>query len=61
MPKGLKEKAEALFKRLGLDMSTAIRIFFVQVVRCGRIPFEISLEEKSLYSSKRRHKKSTII
>lgn len=43
IPKDLKEKAELLFKRLGLDLSTAIRIFFTRAVEEKKIPFEIGL------------------
>jgi len=37
----LKKEAEALFKRLGLNMSTAINIFLSQSIKTGSIPFEI--------------------
>ncbi|GEM_PF-1685581 len=43
LPKDLKVKAEALFKRLGLDISTAIRVFFTRAVEEKKIPFEIGL------------------
>ena len=39
--KNTKEKAEALFKRLGLNTSTAISIFLSQCVREQNIPFKI--------------------
>ena len=38
-----KEKADALFKELGMNISTAFNIFIRQALREGRIPFEISL------------------
>lgn len=41
----LKEQAAALFKDLGLDLSTATGLFFRQALRCHGIPFEIKLEE----------------
>lgn len=37
----LKADAENLFKRLGLNMSSAINIFLTQSVREQAIPFEI--------------------
>ena len=37
----LKLQANKLFDNLGLDMSTAIRIFLKQAVATGGIPFEL--------------------
>lgn len=37
----LKKEAEELFKRLGLNMSSAINVFLSQSVREQAIPFEI--------------------
>lgn len=37
----LKIKAEALFKDLGTDTTTAIRIFLTQAVAANGFPFEI--------------------
>ena len=37
----LKKEAEDLFKRLGLNMSSAINVFLTQSVRDQAIPFEI--------------------
>ena len=37
----LKNKADELFKDLGLDTTTAIRMFLTQAVSKGGIPFEI--------------------
>ena len=39
----LKKTASAVFKELGLDMTTAITLFLKQSVREYRIPFEITL------------------
>ena len=44
---GVKERAQALFSDLGLDMSTAVNIFLRQAVREERIPFTISRDEPS--------------
>ncbi|CZE47295.1 type II toxin-antitoxin system RelB/DinJ family antitoxin [Campylobacter geochelonis] len=40
----LKKEAEALFKDLGLDTTTAIRIFLKQAVIRQGIPFEVSTD-----------------
>ena len=37
----LKSKADALFKELGTDTTSAIRMFLTQAVAYGGIPFEI--------------------
>ena len=37
----LKNKADELFKDLGLDTTTAIRMFLTQAVSSNGIPFEI--------------------
>lgn len=37
----LKKQAEAMFADMGLNMTTAMNIFVRQVVRQGKIPFEI--------------------
>jgi DNA-damage-inducible protein J len=41
---GLKKQAEALFKEMGMNMSTAFNIFARQAVRQRKIPFEVSVE-----------------
>lgn len=38
----LKKEADALFKDLGLNMSTAINMFLTKSVKTASIPFEIS-------------------
>ena len=42
MDKALKKDAEDVFSEIGLDMPTAVRMFFKAVVREKRIPFELS-------------------
>ena len=37
----LKEKSDELFKELGTDTTTAIRMFLTQAVSIGGFPFEI--------------------
>ena len=45
--KEVKDRAQALFSDLGLDLSTAINLFLRQSVREERIPFLISRDEPS--------------
>jgi DNA-damage-inducible protein J len=40
----LKEQADRLFEKLGMNMSTAINVFIRQAVRQRRIPFTIATE-----------------
>jgi len=37
----LKREAEMLFHRIGLNMSSAINVFFRQAIRAQAIPFEL--------------------
>lgn len=41
----LKAQAAALFKALGMDLSTATGIFYRQALRCHGLPFNVVLEE----------------
>ena len=41
----LKAQASALFKSLGLDLSTATGIFYRQALRCHGLPFEVKVDE----------------
>lgn len=36
-----KKKAQQIFSSLGMDMSTAINIYFYQVIRNNGLPFEV--------------------
>lgn len=40
----LKVQAAALFKALGMDLSTATGIFYRQALRCNGLPFEVRLD-----------------
>lgn len=40
----LKAQAAALFKALGMDLSTATRMFYIQALRCQGLPFEVKLD-----------------
>ena len=50
MDNDLKNKAEALFGELGMNISTAFNIFVRQSLREGRIPFEVSLNYPNSYT-----------
>lgn len=41
----LKEQASALFKALGLDLSTATGLFYRQALRYQGLPFDVRLDE----------------
>ncbi len=41
----LKAQATALFKELGLDVSTATGLFFRQALRVHGLPFEVKINE----------------
>ncbi len=41
----LKKQAAALFKDLGLDLSTATGIFYRQALRCKGLPFDVRIDE----------------
>lgn len=43
----LKKEATALFNELGLDMSTAVKLFLKQSVLTKSIPFKLALDEYS--------------
>ncbi|MCL2479197.1 MAG: type II toxin-antitoxin system RelB/DinJ family antitoxin [Treponema sp.] len=41
LDRDIKEQAEKMFNDLGMNLSTAFNIFARQVLRQGKIPFEI--------------------
>ena len=41
----LKAQAAALFKSLGMDLSTATGIFYRQALRCHGLPFDVKIDE----------------
>ena len=43
--KSLKEQADCLYAKLGMNISTAMIIFLRQSVQQGKIPFEITLNK----------------
>jgi DNA-damage-inducible protein J len=44
MERSLKEEAEEIFAEMGLDTTTAVRIFFTKVARTRSIPFRLSAD-----------------
>ena len=43
MDKDTKEKAQSLFSKFGLNMTTAINMFLKQSIRSESIPFDLTL------------------
>lgn len=41
----IKKQVSVLYKNLGLDISTAVGLFFRQSLRCNGIPFLIEADE----------------
>lgn len=41
----IKSQVSALFKELGMDISTATSIFYRQALRCKGLPFEVRIDE----------------
>lgn len=39
----VKNKADALFSQLGMNMTTAFNIFLRQAIRTGGIPFDVNI------------------
>ena len=46
----LKQRADALFSDIGIDTSSAIRLFLKQSVNLGRIPFELRADPYREYA-----------
>ena len=44
----LKKQANAVFDELGMDLSTAIRMFLKRAVAVNGFPFEMTLDESGL-------------
>ena len=42
----LKKEATAIFNELGLDMSTAVKLYLKQSVMTRSIPFEVKLDSE---------------
>jgi DNA-damage-inducible protein J len=59
MDENLKKETSEIFRNLGLDMSTAVRLFLNRVVICQGLPFKMTLdqEEEISVSSKQTKNK----
>ena len=44
MDADLRKQAETVFKTLGVDSTTAVRMFYSKVVRTKSIPFDLNVE-----------------
>ena len=44
----LKNKASALFNELGIDLSTAVRIFLMKCLAVGGLPFEMNVNNTTI-------------
>ena len=47
-----KKNAQKLFKDLGMDMTTAVNIFFRQALRVNGLPFEVTAEKPNRETEK---------
>ena len=50
----MKADADSLFSALGLDISTAVRMFIAAVLENGGIPFEVKLNSDGKHSAELR-------
>lgn len=41
----LKNDVTNLFKSLGLDLSTATTMFYIQALQCNGLPFDVKIKE----------------
>lgn len=46
MDASLRKEAEAVFKEIGVDATTAVRMFYSKVVRTKSIPFDLNLNQE---------------
>ena len=44
----LKNRASALFNELGIDLSTAVRIFLMKCLAVGGLPFEMNVNNTTI-------------
>ena len=44
----LKNRASALFNELGIDLSTAVRIFLMKCLAVGGLPFEMNVSNTTI-------------
>lgn len=48
----IKQQSDILFKKLGMDTTTAIRVFLNKAIDCQGIPFDLVLTEKNPFAPK---------
>lgn len=46
MDENLKKETSEIFRNLGLDMSSAVRLFLNRVVICQGLPFKMTLDQE---------------
>ena len=54
MDSDVKEKADALFSELGMDLSTAFNLFVRESLRVGGIPFELTPNKETIEAWKKQ-------
>lgn len=54
MDSDVKEKADALFSELGMDLSTAFNLFVKESLRVGGIPFELTPNKETIEAWKKQ-------
>lgn len=54
MDSDLKEKADVLFSKLGMDLSTAFNLFVKESLRVGGIPFELTPNKETIEAWKKQ-------
>jgi DNA-damage-inducible protein J len=46
----MKKRVEAVLAKIGVDVPTAVRMFFMRVVATGGIPFSLQAEQENHYT-----------
>lgn len=59
MDNNVKEKADALFSELGMDLNTAFNLFVRESLRAGGFPFELRPNKKVIEAIKRGKKNNS--
>lgn len=58
MDNDVKEKADALFSELGMDLNTAFNLFVRESLRAGGFPFELRPNKKVIEAKRITHDSS---
>lgn len=48
MDKDIKKQCEAMYSELGINLTTAINVFFRQSLRVGGFPFDVRIEQPNM-------------